>query len=54
VKQLSPEEIKIMELEMKRKEREKVKEQKKMIADFKKIWFKPKEDLEVEDLKVLD
>ncbi|CAL8080599.1 unnamed protein product [Orchesella dallaii] len=52
-KQLTPQEIKQLELEKKAKEREKLKEQKKLVADFKKLWFKPKEDLEVEDLKDL-
>jgi hypothetical protein len=44
--------LKQLEIEMKIKEREQAKAQRKMIADFKKIWFKPREDLEVEDLKV--
>lgn len=52
VKQLTPQELKQLELEKKAREREELKAQKKLVADFKKLWFKPKEDLEVEDLKV--
>jgi len=52
VKLLTPQEVKQIELERKAKEREVQKLQRKMIADFKKLWFKPKEDLEVEDLNV--
>lgn len=51
-KQLSPQELKQLELEKKLKEREELKAKKKLVADFKKLWYKPKEDLEVEDLKV--
>lgn len=52
VKQLTPAEIKQIEMEKRAKEREELKAQRKLVADFKKLWFKPKEDLEVEDLKV--
>lgn len=52
MKQLTPAELKQLELEKKAKEREALKAQKKLVADFKKLWYKPKEDLEVEDLKV--
>jgi len=48
---LTPQEIKQIEFEKKLKDREIAKEQKKLVIDFKKLWFKPKEDLEVEDLK---
>jgi len=49
---LSPEEEKQREFERKAKERETQKEEKKLTIDFKKLWMKPKEDLEVEDLQV--
>ncbi|ODM98981.1 Bromodomain adjacent to zinc finger domain protein 1A [Orchesella cincta] len=52
-KQLTQQELKQLEMVKKAKEREKLKAQKKLVADFKKLWFKPKEDLEVEDLKDL-
>ena len=52
VKPLSPEQEKQRELERKAKERETQKEEKKLILEFKKLWMKPKEDLEVEDLQV--
>ncbi|CAG7837595.1 unnamed protein product [Allacma fusca] len=51
--ELTPQELKQIELERRAKEREKLRKEKKLIADFKKLWFKPKEDLEVEDLKDL-
>jgi hypothetical protein len=50
--ELSPQDLKQLEFERKFKEREQAKEQKKLVLDFKKLWFKPKEDLDVEDLKV--
>lgn len=52
VKQLTPAELKQIEMEKRAKEREQLKAQRKLVVDFKKLWFKPKEDLEVEDLKV--
>jgi len=49
---LTPTELKQLEAAKKAEEKKKERERRKVIMEFKKLWFKPKEDLEVEDLKV--